>query len=213
MDEIKDYLERNQLPDESNEAQRIRRLSAQFFMEDGYLFKRSFTLPALRCLKPEEAWEVMKEIHEGCYGNHAGGRSLAQKIMRHGYFWPTIKRDSMQLVRKCAQCQIHGNPHHTPGVKIELAKPTWPFGHWGIDLVGPFPPSQRKKKFLMVIVDHFSKWIEAEPITRVTESAMIQFVWRNILCRFGIPRKITSDNGTQFQGKKFKGWCAQWKIR
>ncbi|KAL0444443.1 UNVERIFIED_CONTAM: hypothetical protein Slati_2167000 [Sesamum latifolium] len=119
--------------------------------------------------------------------------------MRHGYFLPTLKRDSMQLVKICAQCQIHGNLHHTSGVKIELAKPTWPFDHWGIDLVGPFPPSQGQKKFLVVAVDHFSKWIEAEPITRITESAMIQFVWRNILCHFGIPRKITSDNGTQFQ--------------
>ncbi|KAL0444451.1 UNVERIFIED_CONTAM: hypothetical protein Slati_2167800 [Sesamum latifolium] len=62
----------------------------------------------------------------------------------------------------------------------------------------------RQKKFLVVAVDHFSKWIEAEPIARITESAMIQFLWKHILCRFGIPRKITSDNGTQFQGRRFR---------
>ncbi|KAL0437706.1 UNVERIFIED_CONTAM: hypothetical protein Sradi_0478500 [Sesamum radiatum] len=70
-----------------------------------------------------------------------------------------------------------------------------------------------QKKFLIVAVDYFSKCIEAEPVARINESAMIQFVLKNILCCFGIPRKITSDNGTQFQGKQFRSWCAQWKIR
>ncbi|KAL0448818.1 UNVERIFIED_CONTAM: hypothetical protein Slati_1438200 [Sesamum latifolium] len=79
MDAIQKYLEHEQLPAETLEARRIKRLSARFFMEGGHLFKKSFTLPALRCLTPEEAWKVMKEIHEGCCGNHAGGRSLAQK--------------------------------------------------------------------------------------------------------------------------------------
>ncbi|KAL0433293.1 UNVERIFIED_CONTAM: hypothetical protein Slati_2663600 [Sesamum latifolium] len=119
----------------------------------------------------------------------------------------------MQMVKKCAHCQIFGNLHRIPGVKIELAKSTWPFDQWGIDLVGPFPPAQGQRKLLVVAVDHFTKWIKTEPVAWITESAMIQFVWRNIICRFGVPRKITSDNCTQFQGKKFRGWCAQWKIK
>ncbi|KAL0355517.1 UNVERIFIED_CONTAM: Transposon Ty3-G Gag-Pol polyprotein [Sesamum radiatum] len=82
MDAIRNYLEYNKLPTEILEAQGIKRLSARFFIEGGHLFKKSFTLPSLRCLTPEEAWKVMQEIHEGCCGNHVGGRSQAQKVMR-----------------------------------------------------------------------------------------------------------------------------------
>ncbi|KAL0386205.1 UNVERIFIED_CONTAM: hypothetical protein Sradi_3014800 [Sesamum radiatum] len=82
MDAIRNYLEYDKLPTETLEAHRIKRLSARFFIEGGHLFKKSFTLPSLRCLTPEEAWKVMQEIHEGCCGNNAGGRSLAQKGRR-----------------------------------------------------------------------------------------------------------------------------------
>ncbi|KAL0361941.1 UNVERIFIED_CONTAM: hypothetical protein Sradi_3878600 [Sesamum radiatum] len=108
---------------------------------------------------------------------------------------------------------IHGNLHHTPAVGIELVIPAWPFDHWGLDIIGPFPPAQGQKKFVLVAVDHFTKWIEAEPLTLITEETIIKFLWQNLLCRFGIPQKITTDNGTQFQGRKTKEWCAKWNIK
>ncbi|KAL0416903.1 UNVERIFIED_CONTAM: hypothetical protein Slati_3522200 [Sesamum latifolium] len=185
MDEIWDYLETGRLPVER----------------------------ALRCLCSEEAWEVMREIHEESCGNHSGGRSLTSKIMRHGYFWPTIQRDSMQLVRKCSHYQIHGNLYYTLGARIEFTYPTWPFDHWGMDLIGPFPSAQGHKKFVLVAIDHFSKWIEAEPLANITENAVIQFIWKNLICRFGIPSKITTDMEPNFRKKKIKKWCANWKIK
>ncbi|KAL0427432.1 UNVERIFIED_CONTAM: hypothetical protein Slati_2918000 [Sesamum latifolium] len=175
MDKIWNYLETGKLPVERGEAKRVKKLAGRFFMEGGRLFKKSFTIPAFRCLRPGEAWEVMREIHEGSCENHSG-RSLALKIMRHGYFWPTIQRDNMQMVRKCSHCQIHGNLHHTSGARIEFTHPVWPFDHWGMDLIGSFPPAQGQRKFVLVAVDHFSKWIEAEPLAKITENAVIQFI-------------------------------------
>ncbi|KAL0304076.1 UNVERIFIED_CONTAM: hypothetical protein Sradi_6275700 [Sesamum radiatum] len=132
-------------PEEKGEARRIKKMAGRFFLEGGYLFKKSFSTPVLRCLNPEEAWEVMREIHEESCGNHTGGRSLATKILRNGYFWPTMQRDSLQMVRKCINCQVHGNLHHTPAVGIELVIPAWPFDHWGLDIIGPFPPARAEK--------------------------------------------------------------------
>ncbi|KAL0454695.1 UNVERIFIED_CONTAM: hypothetical protein Slati_0808700 [Sesamum latifolium] len=86
MDKIREYLEIGNLPGDKDEARRIKNMSGRFFIEGGYLFKKSFMTPVLRCLNPEEAWEVMREIHEGSCGNHAGGRSLATKILRNRYF-------------------------------------------------------------------------------------------------------------------------------
>ncbi|XP_042441319.1 uncharacterized protein LOC122026654 [Zingiber officinale] len=72
--------------------------------------------------------------------------------------------------------------------------------------------AQCQRRFLLVAVDYFSKWVEAEALTRITEDVVIQFLWRNILCRFGIPHKLVSDNGRQFQGKKIQAWCKGFGI-
>lgn len=64
-----------------------------------------------------------------------------------------------------------------------------------------------QKKFLLVVIDYFFKWVKAEPLARITEGAMIQFLWKNIICQYGIPRKLISDNGPQFQGYRIKEWC------
>ncbi|XP_073129088.1 uncharacterized protein [Henckelia pumila] len=72
---------------------------------------------------------------------------------------------------------------------------------------------RRQKKFLLVAVDYFSKWVEAEPLARITEEAVLGFIWKNIVCRFGLPRKLVSDNGRQFQGKKIKDWCTEMMVK
>ncbi|KAL0319768.1 UNVERIFIED_CONTAM: hypothetical protein Sradi_5238300 [Sesamum radiatum] len=119
----------------------------------------------------------------------------------------------MQMVRKCVNCQIHENLHHTPTVGIEFTYPTWPFDHWGMDIIGPFPPASGQRKFVLVAIDHFTKWIEVEPLAKITKDAVIKFLWKNLLCRFGVPQRITTDSGTQFQGRKLKEWCTKWNIK
>ncbi|KAL0454554.1 UNVERIFIED_CONTAM: hypothetical protein Slati_0794600 [Sesamum latifolium] len=87
-----------------------------------------------------------------------------------------------------------------------------PFRQWGIDIVGPFPLAAGQRKFLLVAVDYFTKWVEAEPLARITEGEVMKFIWKNIICRFGIPRKIISDNGRQFQGQKIQEWCQEQRF-
>ncbi|XP_073035178.1 uncharacterized protein [Primulina eburnea] len=79
-------------------------------------------------------------------------------------------------------------------------------------IVGPFPVVRAQKKFILVVLDYFSKWIEAEPLTKITEQKVLKFLWNNILCRFGVPRRLISENGRQFQGKKITTWCQEMKI-
>ncbi|KAL2230406.1 UNVERIFIED_CONTAM: Gag-Pol polyprotein [Sesamum indicum] len=90
---------------------------------------------------------------------------------------------------------------------------TCPFDQWGIDILGPFPPARAQKKFLIVAVEYFSKWVEAEAVSKITEREAINFIWKNIVCRFGIPRVLISDNGTQFQGRKITAWLQELKIQ
>ncbi|GFZ06625.1 hypothetical protein Acr_18g0007950 [Actinidia rufa] len=106
MDEIIAYLQEGTRPKDTLQARRLQYRSARFCIFKGRLYKRAFSGPLLKCLRPEEAEYVLKEIHEGiCCGNHSGARSLARKTIRQGYFWLTIERDAATYVRRCNKCQ------------------------------------------------------------------------------------------------------------
>jgi hypothetical protein len=76
-------------------------------------------------------------------------------------------------------------------------------------LLGPLPPAEGNLKYVMVAVEYFSKWIEAKPLATITSVTVQKFFWQNIVCRFGVPKAITVDNGTQFDAGAFKNFCDQ----
>jgi hypothetical protein len=78
---------------------------------------------------------------------------------------------------------------------------------WGLDLLGSLPPAQGNLKYVIVAVEYFSKWIEAKPLATITLATVQKFFWQNIICRFGVPKAITVDNGTQFDAETFKDFC------
>ncbi|KAK4384681.1 hypothetical protein Sango_3036500 [Sesamum angolense] len=91
-------------------------------------------------------------------------------------------------------------------VVVQPLKSPCPFDQWGMNLVGPFLQATGQRKFLIVAVKYFTKLIEAEPLAKIIEKEVIKFLWKNIVCRFDIPRALVSDNGTQFSRKKLKEW-------
>jgi transposase InsO family protein len=78
-----------------------------------------------------------------------------------------------------------------------------------LDLLGPLPPAQGNLKYVVVVVEYFSKWIEAKHLATITSTTVQKFFWQNIICRFGVPKAITIDNGTQFDADTFKTFCSQ----
>ena len=89
----------------------------------------------------------------------------------------------------------------------------WPFAQWGLDIMGPFLTALRQLKFLVVGIDYFTKWVEAEPLATITEKSICTFVWRNIICRYGIPRVLVLDNGKQFDNSAFRDFCSELGIK
>ncbi|KAM1838500.1 hypothetical protein TB2_019772 [Malus domestica] len=88
----------------------------------------------------------------------------------------------------------------------------WPFAQWGLDLISPMPAGKGKVRYAIVAVDYFTKWAEVEPLATITEAKIEDFVWKNILCRFGIPNAIVTDNGRQFDNKKFRMFYYKFNI-
>jgi hypothetical protein len=83
---------------------------------------------------------------------------------------------------------------------------------WGIDIVGPLTIAHGNYKFAVVAVEYFTKWIEAKPLVNIAAGGVKRFFWQNIICQFGVPRKITVDNAKQFDYHLFKDFCYQMGV-
>ncbi|GJT64210.1 reverse transcriptase domain-containing protein [Tanacetum coccineum] len=204
MTPIYKYLAEETLTADMKKARAIKRKSWRFIVINGILYKKSFFGPWLRCVGPLQANYVLREIHEGSCSMHAGTRSVVAKALRTGYYWPTMHRDIRTLIRACQDCQVHKPIPRNPQQKLTPITSPWPFYKWGINIVGPFLEGPWKVKFLIVAMDYFTKWIEAKPVATITSNQIKKFVWDNIVCRFGLPGEIISDNGKQFRDDLFK---------
>ena len=79
--------------------------------------------------------------------------------------------------------------------------------------MGPLPTAPAQKKLLLVTIDYFSKWIQDDAFTSIKDRDVTRFIWKNIVCRFGIPRSIVSDNGTQFDSWVYRDFYQELKIK
>ena len=79
--------------------------------------------------------------------------------------------------------------------------------------MGPFSTAIRQLKFLVVDIDYFTKWVEEEALATITEKNIRSFVWRNIICRYGILRVLVSNNGKQFDNNAFRDFCSELGIK
>ena len=99
------------------------------------------------------------------------------------------------------------------GARLCLHLQPWPFAQWGIDIVGSLPTTPAQKKLLLGATDYFSKWIEADAFSSIKDRDVTRFIWKNMVCRFGILRSIVSDNGLQFDSRVYQDFFQELKIK
>ena len=61
-------------------------------------------------------------------------------------------------------------------------------------MIGPLPTAQAQAKFAVMAIDYFTKWVEVETLSTITEAKCINFIWRNIICQFGVPHLVVTNN-------------------
>jgi transposase InsO family protein len=110
------------------------------------------------------------------------------------------------MVKSCKACQFYAKQIHTPAQALQMIPPSWPFVVWGVDILGPFPRAVGGYRFLFVTIDKFTKWLEATPVVNITQGVVVAFL-KSIVCRFGVPSRIITDNGTQFRSRLFQEYC------
>jgi hypothetical protein len=125
--EIIQFLRNGLLPEDKVAARKVKIQATRFCLLGEVLYKRGYSEPLLKCLSKTEADYVLREIHEGVCGDHSGGRILAQKTIRAGYYWPTIKKDSALLVKTCDKCQRFSRIMKASPEKLNPLTSPWPF--------------------------------------------------------------------------------------
>jgi len=91
-------------------------------------------------------------------------------------------------VKRCDKCQRHEDKFNAPSSELGALTTPWPFARWGMDLLGPFHKGAGQVKFLIVAIDYFAKWIEADPLAKISAANVIKFFKTNILSKFSVHR-------------------------
>ena len=95
-------------------------MAGSFFLNEDVLYKRNYDMDFLRCVDRHEAYMLMYEIHEGSFGTHASGHSMAKKMLREGYYWLTMESDFYKFSKKCHKCQIYADKIHVPPTLLNV---------------------------------------------------------------------------------------------
>jgi ribonuclease HI len=200
------FLRRHYEPVETHDLKRMQARARGYVLKDDSLFKLGVCAPLLKCITQEQGIDLMKEIHGGICGSHIAARALAGKAFRQGCYWP-MAIDAEQIVKTWKACQFAAKHQRRPGALSQLITPTWSLQRWGMDIVGPLPTAQGNFKFVVVEVEYFTKWIEARPVSTITSATIKKFFWQQVICRFGVPKELTVDNGKQFDYQDFREYC------
>jgi ribonuclease HI len=160
----------------------------------------------MKCILQEEGKGILEEIHKGVCGNHASSRTLVSKAFRRAFYWPTALGNAEELIRRCQGCQYFAKQQHVPAYKLVTIPPTWPFACWRLDMIGPLPTAPGGFNRVLVAIDKFTKWIKVKPVTCPKADRVLDFL-DELAHRYGIPHRITTDLGSNFNNHQFWEYC------
>ena len=196
------YLVAKVIPPEFSYQQKKRFVAhlKHYYWEEPILYRHYADQMIKRCVPEDEMNSILNHCHTLPCGGHFGGQRTTAKVLQSSFYWPSLFKDAHQFVSTCDKCQRMGSisrkdepPMHTI-LEVEL------FDLWGMDFMGPFPPSYNNLYILMA-VDYVSKWVEAIP-TRTNDARVVaQFLRSHIFSQFDTPRALITNNGTHFCNK------------
>nr|GFA15130.1 reverse transcriptase domain-containing protein [Tanacetum cinerariifolium] len=146
----------------------------------------------------------------GPTGGHYRANYTAKKVFDSGFYWPSIYKDAFELVKRCDSCQRQGKVSQKDEMPQNFIQICKNFYVWGIDFMGPFL-SSKGKKYILVAVDYFSKWVEAKALPTNDARVVVKFL-KSLFYRFGTPKAIISDRGTHFCNDQFSRVMAKYRA-
>ena len=173
---------------------------------NAYQTQRSITNKFLLVIPQSMQALILSWAHDHPTAGHAGRIKTLFRLSSR-VFWPTMRKDVFKYVQACSSCQQYKYRNLPTSPPMQLHIVTQPWHTIGIDIMGPFPPTFRQKKYLLVIVDYFTRWIEIFALRQTTATDIVNILINEVICRYGVPSYILSDNGPQFVAQLFADIC------
>ena len=204
---IRKYLKGEKLPED--EINTIKKQAERTEIKSDVLYRRKDER-LVRILKEDEVDSVIFMTHNHETGAHFGVETTYDKIARR-YYWKGMYKDIKNYIKYCDACQRRGQK----GGKGNLypIKVGEPFERIGIDFVGPLERTKVGNKYILVVTDYLTKWPEARAMKEATAKNVVEFIYKEIICRHGCPRIILSDRGTHFRNEIVDGICEKFRIK
>ena len=162
-----------------------------------------------RIIRRWELEPILYMIHDDPTGAHFSVRAMYEKL-KERYYWPKMKEDIETYVKSCDQCQRRRKPKNKN--KLNPIKVKESFYQIGIDIVGPLNETTEGNKYIVVAIDYFTKWPEARAIKEATAKEVSTFIYEEIICRHGCPKKIITDRGTHFNNRMIEELMNKFKV-
>ncbi len=188
-----------------HECRRIRKRAGNYCWKEQKLFFGTLLVP-----KPEERLSLVKQMHEDL-GHFGEQRTLAE--IRRRYFWHSRTTDVKAKVRGCQQCQlVRSSGSIRSGDEQLKSIPICDLFHRvALDTAGPLHETRSGNKYILVAIDHYSKWCEAKTIVDHGAKTAARFLEDDLICRYGVPIFVLTDNGGEW-GAEFETMCKDFAI-
>ena len=149
---------------------------------------------------------ILYACHDMKTSGHLGVTKTVSKI-KQKFYWPGLQSDVRSYIAGCDACSKRKGPIPSKRAPMQIVRSGFPMERIAIDILGELPETPRGNKYIVVIGDYFTKWTEALPIPNMEACTVAKVLVENVLCRFGIPQVIHSDQGRQFESNLFQEMC------
>lgn len=165
------------------------------------------------CVPCERTSEIVSKYHDSLLAAHAGIlRTLAR--IKEVYYWPNMAQDVEEYVKACSICKAIKPANINQTAKMgEYRDPKEPFRMLALDYIGPLPLTKKQNRFMLVVIDVFSKYVFIKPLKQQSAIATIEYLKKEIFLRFGTPEILVTDNGPQLKSDVFKTFLQNNKVK
>ena len=178
-----------------------------FLTDQGILMVKNPKGEAQIVLPKQMVQEVLSLAHEAPSAGHLGVDKTLAKV-RDRFYWPTMFNDVNRYCKTCHSCQGRKDPVKTLSAPLQnMPVPSRPFEFISVDHTGPLPLSLSGNRYILVISCLFTKWVECVPVRSMKADLTAEILLREVVCRYGIPTQIHSDQGGSFEADVIHNMC------
>ena len=150
---------------------------------------------------------ILELVHDVKAAGYMGLKRTWEKANSSPFLWPGMRSDVQRWVRHCQLCQQKKPPAHRKRAKLVTHQVGAPWERMAVDVAGPFPPTKAGNRFILVVQDYFTKWIEIHSMPDQTADTVADFLVNQVFARFGVCLELHSDQGPNFESALIQQVC------